>query len=60
MKYKEDDLQDWIEKILTEGRNVTKWESSFVESVSDQLDRSGHLSPDQIDTLERIYTERTP
>ncbi len=60
MKYKEDDLQDWIEKILTEGRNVTKWESSFVESVADQLDRSSHLSPDQIDTLERIYTERTP
>lgn len=52
-------LKRWIECIEEEGRGVTDWEHSFVESVSEQLDRRGSLSEAQIDSLEKIYASRT-
>lgn len=59
MKYTQDTLQDWIDKIKEEGRDLTKWETDYVESVEDQLDRLGRLSEKQIEILERIYAEKT-
>ncbi len=52
-------LRQWIECIDEEGRGVTDWERSFVESVSEQIDRSGTLTDKQIDQLEGIYARRT-
>lgn len=53
-------LAYWIETILNEGRNLSKWERDFTESVSEQLEQRGALSERQIEILERIYTEKTP
>ncbi len=52
-------LRQWIECIEEEGRGVTDWERSFVESVSEQLERRGTLTDAQIDTIETIYAART-
>lgn len=53
-------LDDWIETIEAVGRDLTEWEKHFVESISNQLDETGSLSPKQESILERIYAERTP
>lgn len=39
-------------------RDVSKWEKSFLESISDQLDREGTLSAKQEEILERIHQDR--
>lgn len=60
-------LENWIESIQSQGRNLTKWEEDFVESTHLQLLRYGGNSPGalslnkrQEDILERIYAEKTP
>lgn len=55
-----DVLQDWIRRVRTEGRNLSAWEEEFIESIAEQLDRTGSLSRKQVDILERIYSEKTP
>ena len=55
-----DDHRDWIERVNDEGVNLTKWEEGFMINITDQFERSGRLSPGQIETLEKIYAERTP
>ena len=54
------DIARWIEIVNTEGRNLTSWEQSFMESITDQFERSGSLSERQTEILERIYAEKTP
>lgn len=39
---------------------LTDWERSFMESITDQWDRTGRLSERQAEILERIYAEKTP
>jgi hypothetical protein len=39
-------------------KRLTKWEEGFLESISDQLERTGSLSERQAEILERIYTEK--
>ena len=61
MQYSQDVLRDWIDRCLNEGRNLSNWEENeFLPNVDDQIDRSGYLSPRQIEILERIYTEKVP
>lgn len=57
--YDEATLRLWITKIQDEGRGLTTWEEEFVESVAEQLERRD-LSDKQVETLERIYAEKTP
>lgn len=52
--------QEWVELIQTEGRNLTKWELDFVDSIAEQLGNGRQLSDRQIEHLDRIYTEKTP
>ena len=59
MKYQPEVIKDWIDIILSRGVNLTKWELSFVESVSEQFDRRGSISERQEEILERIYAEKT-
>lgn len=40
-------------------KSLTPWEEQFLESVSDQFDRSSSLSDKQFEILERIYSEKT-
>ncbi len=51
---------DWIACVNDEGRSLTTWEEEFMESITEQFEATGDLSEAQIDTLERIYAERTP
>lgn len=52
-------LRAWIEALETPSKPLTPWELSFLESVSDQLERRGSLSASQIEHLERMYAEKT-
>jgi DNA-binding NarL/FixJ family response regulator len=58
-KVSTDVLGEWIRMVNEEGVNLSKWETSFMESITDQWERSHSLSERQIEILERIYTERT-
>lgn len=53
-------IQQWIDTILNEGINLSKWEEEFVGSVAEQFERRGSISDKQEDILERIYVEKTP
>ena len=53
-------LAEWIDRVNTEGVNLSAWERSFMESITDQFERSGRLSEKQAEILERIYAEKTP
>lgn len=52
-------LRDWIERVNDEGKNLSQWELEFMESITDQFDRTRSLSPSQEEHLERIYATRT-
>ena len=53
-------VKGWIDRVNDEGRGLTAWEQQFMESITEQFDRSSYLSDKQIEILERIYTEKTP
>lgn len=53
-------IEHWITIIQEEGRDLSDWEEGFVESISEQLERTGSLSNRQEEILERIYAEKTP
>lgn len=46
----------WIEVCQASDR-LTEWESDFIDSIFDQLQRKGELTPKQAQTLERIYAK---
>ena len=50
----------WIEVIQTEGANLTKWESDFIDSLDEWIKSGRKLSEKQIEILERIYANKTP
>ena len=53
----------WVSSIKTEGINLTDWEESFIESIYERLERYGEktiLSDRQIQTIEKIYADKTP
>lgn len=54
------DVAAWITAVNEHGVNLTDWERQFMESVTDQWDRTGRLSDRQVEILERIYAEKTP
>jgi hypothetical protein len=49
-------IQHYLDSISA--ANLTEWEKSFVDSVADQFDRKGTLSPKQTATLRKIYDEK--
>ena len=56
----ESDWDHWIDTIQEEGRNLTKWEEQFVESLNTQRDEGRPLTERQAEILERIYADKTP
>jgi hypothetical protein len=48
----------WVEASQQSG-HLTKWEESFLESVSEQIEEHGSLSERQAEILERIYVEKS-
>ena len=59
MKQPKEAIKHWIDTIQTEGRNLTKWETDFIESLADQFEGRGSVSEKQQEILERIYAEKT-
>lgn len=53
-------IADWLEQIRINGRNLTKWEEDFVDSVAEQFSEKRWISDKQENILERIYSEKTP
>jgi hypothetical protein len=39
-------------------KELTKWEQSFIESITDQWERQNNLTDLQFETLEQIYKEK--
>lgn len=52
-------IKAWLDKVNTEGHDLSPWESGFMESITAQFDERGSLSDRQEDILERIYAEKT-
>jgi hypothetical protein len=53
-------IENWITTVNEEGRNLTKWELDFMDSISEQFATKQWLSDKQEEILERIYSEKTP
>lgn len=51
-------VSEMLADLVAPRKALTKWEEQFVESVSDQFDRNGSLTPKQIETLEKIHEEK--
>jgi hypothetical protein len=50
----------WATVTVTEGRNLTQWETNFIWSIKNQLEEKRPLSRVQAEKLEWIYAEKTP
>ena len=59
-KWGREDQNTMIEAIERQGVNLTSWEEDFVESLRSQFDAGRELTDKQLETLERIYAQRTP
>ena len=59
MKHPPEVIRHWIESVNEEGRGLTPWEKSFMESITEQAGISGQVSEKQQESLERIYAART-
>lgn len=58
MKVNPEVIRQWINDVINDGWNLTKWEENFIASIDEQFARSGSLSERQTEILERIYTEK--
>jgi hypothetical protein len=53
-------IAGWIITINEEGRNLSKWELDFMDSVTEQFEERGSVSDKQEEIIERIYADKTP
>lgn len=53
-------IEHWITTINDDGRNLTKWELDFMESITEQFAQRNSISDKQEEILERIYVNKTP
>lgn len=60
MKYDADTVAHFIDEVNDHAtKPLSAWETSFMESITDQWDRTGSLSERQLEILEHIYAEKT-
>ena len=52
---KQEAWREMIDRCANNPNRLTEWERNFIDSISDQLDNSGHLSEKQAEILDRIY-----
>ena len=52
-------IEHMLNALETPTKSLTHWEVSFIESISDQYQRTRSLSDRQIEVLDRIYSEKT-
>lgn len=48
-------IKAYIDQVNNEGRNLTKWEEDFMESITEQFELENWISNKQEEILERIY-----
>jgi hypothetical protein len=53
-------VEQWVRDIHTTARNLTPWELDFMKGMIKKVEMGWHISPKQIETIERIYAARTP
>lgn len=53
-------IEHWIKSINEDGINLSKWEEDFMESITEQFERSKRVSDKQEEIIERIYTDKVP
>ena len=59
MTHPKEVIEHWINMINTEGRNLSKWERDFMDSITEQFEERGSISNKQEEIVERIYADRT-
>jgi hypothetical protein len=59
VKHPPEVIQSWIETLRNEGRNLSKWEEDFLDSIEERFASQDYISERQEEVLERIYAERT-
>ena len=59
MRQSKETIGRWLLVIEESGRDLTKWEGSFIESIADQFASTKSISDRQEEILERIYAEKT-
>lgn len=53
-------LRSWLQAILIEASDeLTDWETKFISSIEERLDKGFRLTQAQEENLERIYAEKT-
>jgi hypothetical protein len=52
-------IEHMLRELESPAKPLSKWELSFVESISEQFETRRTLSDKQFEILERIYAERT-
>lgn len=53
----------WIEEIERDGRNLTTWETEFIDDMMAKIERFGDraiFTAKQAEIVGRIHAERTP
>lgn len=53
-------IESWINLVQEEGRDLSKWEQDFMESIQERFERTKFITDKQEEILERIYSEKTP
>jgi hypothetical protein len=55
----QDDIDTCIKDCENRESKMSPWEQEFIQSIREQFDRSGGLSPRQNETLEKIWEKVT-
>lgn len=53
-------IEHWINEINNNGINLSKWETDFMESITEQFEKYKRISDKQEEIIERIYTDKVP
>lgn len=52
-------IEEWIQAINEFSWRLSKWETDFMESITEQFETKRWISDKQEEILERIYAEKT-
>lgn len=56
----EEAIKQWLEACEDNSERLNPWETNFIESMRGRIDRDWQLTDLQVQTLEKIYADRTP
>lgn len=59
MAFDKDEVLEQIGDCETRSKKLSDWELNFIDSISQQLTRTGSLSEKQLEILDRIWEKVT-